>query len=264
MFSKSFLKVLHRHRRNLPEHFEEKRSATARLTGENRIGLRERGKAVPRWSAGNSRTRKVVRLGRLTGRSQRTVAAFAEDCALDFDLVLGGQSRWTWLVAPWIKTDVRCQDEHTVTDELALSGTPLRCRVLSSMLLVGVCALVTFRPSLPPAHPHLMARRILDCSRASCSLSLALLPPSALLRKLVSVSDPLLPLFFVRTWLPLPRNSTWCCTWASSRGQRFRSHLLRGYNQPEYITCGPSTEALCVSRVNGNYECFAVKVWGNI
>lgn len=90
-----------------------------------------------------------------------------------FRFRFGGRSRWTWLVRS-DKDRIRCQDEHTVTDELALSGTPLRCRVLSSMLLVGVCALVTFRPSLPPAHPHLMAQRILDCSRASCSLSLSL------------------------------------------------------------------------------------------
>lgn len=38
-------------------------------------------------------------------------------------------------------------DEYGNADELALSGTSVPCRVLSSLLLVGVCALVTFRPS---------------------------------------------------------------------------------------------------------------------
>lgn len=117
------------------------------------------------------------------------------------------------------------------------------------MLLVGVCALVTFRPSLPPAHPHLMAQRILDCSRASSSLFLSFRPP---------LSSP----------------SSLCAhlTTPTTTAPDAAPELVVGVNAsaPIFcedtispnITCGPSTEALYVSRVKGNYECFAEKVWG--
>lgn len=60
------------------------------------------------------------------------------------------------LTARWMDDLTRWRvDEYGNAGELALSGTSVPCRVVSSTLTVGVCALVTFRPSSTCALPSL-------------------------------------------------------------------------------------------------------------